>query len=141
MELVRNIAAVIGLIAAFLGLVTTLTNKGREAVGRFFSKNTKDLSVMMEEQMASLNDIYKKLDNMEDCQKTLQGTYETFERATKIQLRTIIVSCYHEHIGDKTIPMYKRKVVDQAHDIYHEYYHENSFTTSLYEEIKTWEIT
>jgi len=40
MDLVRDIAAIIGCISAFLALVATFSEKGRVAIRKFFTKHT-----------------------------------------------------------------------------------------------------
>lgn len=140
MDLIRDIAAVIGLIAAILGLVTTVSQKGREAVKRFFSRNTCDFQTAIERQNECLEELSKKLDAIQHDQEDLETLQKTFEKANSIQLRAVIVDGYYDHVKTRQVPIYKRKVIDQVYTIYHDYYKENSFTTSLYNEIIKWEI-
>ena len=132
-EIITLVLAIIGGISTFLGICTSLSKAGRSAIKRFFSKNTADL---YEENKAQTQKI-------EEIEKTLSAISTTLEGVKKISIsncRETIKEIYYRYYKEKRIPYYERKVVDNVYHVYHEDFHENTWITTLYNQIQNWEI-
>ena len=133
MELVKDIAAVIGVILSIITLLTACTQGGRSAIKAIFQKNTKDIRDENEKQTTDIATIKQTLNVL--LQKT-----EALEEVLKQQCRDTIKGIYYRYQKDKIIPLYERKTADSTHKIYTERFKGNTYETLLYNEIVKWEI-
>lgn len=132
-EIVKNIAAIIGCVLSVISLLTICTKGGRDLVRKVFQKNTKDLYKVNERQTADIEEIQKSL------QIVLQKM-EAGEEFTRQQCRNIIKNIYYKYQKDKKIPLYERKTADTTYEMYTQKYNGNSYAALLYREICKWEI-
>ena len=133
MEVVKNIAAIIGCILSAISLIMLCSKAGRAAIKRFFSRNTKDLH---EENAQQTKDI-------EEMSKTLNGIKQSIDALTEVskqQCRDTIKNIYYKYYREEKIPLYERKTADRTMDIYKKIYKENKYADLLYDEIKKWKI-
>lgn len=133
MEIIKDIAAIIGCILSFISLVTVCTKGGRAAVKRFFNNNTKEI---VEENAKQTNDIHDIKESLAQLATNFGSVQEVLEQ----QCRNTIKNIYYKYQHDKKIPLYERKTVDKTWDIYHNKFHQNSYVGLLYNEICKWEI-
>jgi len=133
MEIIKNIAAIIGCILSLISLITICSKGGRAAIKKFFSSNTKDLVEENEKQANDIHDIKESL-------KTLNEDFGSVRDVLEQQCRNTIKNIYYKYQHDKKIPLYERKTVDKTWDIYHNRFHQNSYVGLLYDEICKWEI-
>ena len=132
-EIITLVLAVIGGISTFLGICTTLSKAGRAAVKRFFSKNAADLYEENKAQTEKIGEIEKTLSEISN---TLDGV----KKVSISNCRETIKEIYYRYCKEKKIPYYDRKVVDNIYHIYHDDFHENTWITTLYTQIDTWDI-
>ena len=64
MEIIKNIAAIIGCILSIISLITLCTKGGRAFIRNFFKRNTKEIQDENERQTSDIQQIKKTLDLM-----------------------------------------------------------------------------
>ena len=133
MEIVKDIAAIIGCILSVISLLTICSKAGRDFIKGVFSKNTKDLHDENAQQSADIKEIKDTLDIIVD-------KLDAHEDVAKQQCRNIIKNIYYIYQAEKKIPLYERKTADATYAIYRERFDGNSYAKLLYTEICKWEI-
>lgn len=131
MEIVKDIAAVLGVICSFSAVLTICSKSAKTFIGNIFKKYGNDDSmVKIEEKLNSIND---KLDFIE----SLNAITVDF---TREQCRGIIKDAFYKYYDTKTIPLYEHKYLLKIKDIYVGRLHGNSFAKELLDEMDSWDI-
>lgn len=133
MEVIKNIAAIIGLVLSIVSFITLCTKGGRKFIKSFFQKNTKDIQIENQRQTKDIEEIKGTLE-------VLLQKAEGHDEVSKQQCRDTIKNIYYKYQKEKRIPLYERKTADRTYDIYTNIFHGNSYATLLYTEICKWEI-
>ena len=133
LELVENIAALLGVILSAITLITLCTKGGRAVLKGIFSRQSKDIIEENKQQEADIKAISGKLDDV-------LATTSVLRLVAVQQLRDTIKTIYYKYQAEKKIPLYERKTADKTYKIYHEKFKENTYATLLYNEICKWEI-
>lgn len=133
MEIIKNIAAVIGCILSATSLIALCTKGGRNFIKAFFQKNAKDLYEENKRQSADIEKIKNILDIL--LKKT-----DAQDEVLKQNCRNTLKDIYYKYQRDKRIPLYERKTADHVYKIYNETFNGNSYAALLYSEICKWEI-
>jgi len=133
MEIIKDIAAVVGCILSVISLVVLCTKGGRAFIVKIFSKNTAEIRKENEQQSKDIKEIKETLEYLK---KKVEG----FEEVSRQQCRNIIKNIYYSYQKDKKIPLYERKTADAVFNTYSTILNGNSYVTLLYGEICKWEI-
>lgn len=133
MEIIKNVAAVIGCILSIISLITLCTKGGRAFIHSFFKRNTKEIQDENERQTSDIQQIKETLDLM-------LLKFDGLEEVSMQQCRDTIKTIYYKYQKDKHIPLYERKTADKTYHIYTTIFHGNSYASLLYKEICKWEI-
>lgn len=133
MEVLKDIAAAIGLILSVVSLLTLCTKGGRSLIAKMFAKNTHDIVEENRIQTQNIKEIKDQLDVL--LRKV--GTLQDFSMQ---QCRNTIKTIYYAYVNEQRIPLYERKTADFAYKIYTEEFNGNSYASLLYEEIVKWPV-
>ena len=133
MEVVKDIAAIVGVVLSIISLITLCSKGGRSFVKNIFLKNTADIREQDKQQNSDIALIKN------DVSALLTKT-EIIEEVSKQQCRDTIKAIYYKYQKDKVIPLYERKTADSVHKIYSEKFEGNSYENLLYNEIIKWEL-
>lgn len=133
MEIIKNIAAVVGCILSLISLITLCSKGGRAFIKSFFLRNTRELH---EENQHQSNDIKEIKQTLNDMMAKFSG----LEEVSMQQCRDTIKNIYYKYQSTKKIPLYERKTADKTYKIYHDTFNGNSYASLLYNEICKWEI-
>ena len=133
MEIIKDIAAVVGCIVSIITLLTLTTKGGRNFIIKLFKKHTKELVETNQKQNEAIEKISNSLD-------TVLEKLDVLEEVSKQDCRNIIKNIYYKYQASKKIPLYERKTADKTYELYHEILHGNSYIVLLYKEIIKWEI-
>ena len=133
MEIVKDIAAVVGCVVSIITLLTLTTKGGRNFIIKLFKKHTKELVETNQKQNESIADIKNSLHIMLE-------KLDVLEEVSRQDCRNIIKNIYYKYQGSKKIPLYERKTADKTYELYHEILKGNSYIVLLYNEIIKWEI-
>lgn len=133
MEIIKNIAAIVGCILSLITLLTICSKAGRSVIKNIFQRHTSDLVDENKQQTedikcikGQLSQVLIKMDNLEELSKQ--------------QCRDTIKEIYYKYNTTKVIPLYERKTADKTYSIYTDVFNGNSYATLLYGEICKWEI-
>lgn len=140
MDIVKDIAAIIGCILAAFNLVAICTKQGRALIRNWFSRNTKDLQEENRQQSEEIQKISALVEDFSNRFDKFEERFGAIEENARQQCRNTIKNIYYRYQKDRKIPLYERKTADKTYDIYHNQLHGNSYAKLLYEEICKWEI-
>lgn len=132
-EIVKDVAAVIGCILSLFSLIALTSKSGRAFVQDLFKRNTQDLRRVNQQQSSDIKAIKKDLE-------TVLKKFDALEEVSKQQCRNTIKNIYYKYQKEKKIPLYERKTADKTYDIYSRIFKGNSYATLLHNEITKWEI-
>ena len=133
MEVIRNIAAVVGCLVSVITLLSICSKTGRAFITGLFKRNTKTLHEENEQQTKDIREIQNTLNLM-------MIKFSALEEVSMQQCRNTIKNIYYKYCTVKRIPLYERKTADKTYRIYTEVFHGNSYASLLYKEICKWEI-
>lgn len=133
MEVIKDIAAIIGLVLSIISLITICSKGGRRFIRSIFQKNTKDILDENKRQSQDIEDIKR---NVEELLKKSKG----HDEVSRQQCRDTLKNIYYKYQKDKKIPLYERKTADRTYEIYTKILDGNSYAQLLYNEICKWEI-
>lgn len=133
MEIVKDIAAAIGLILSIISLLTVFTKGGRTFVKNLFKKNTQEINDTNCQQNKDIEEIKQLLNKF-------SIDMELVKDGTKQELRNVIKNIYYRYRVEKRIPIYERKTADATYTLYNGGFHSNSYISLLYQEICKWDI-
>ncbi len=133
MEIVKDIAAIIGLVLSIISLITLSTKGGRAAIKSMFKRNTKEI----------VEDNARQTKDIEEIKEILNGIQETLGAVKEVsmqQCRDTIKEIYYKYCRIEEIPLYERKTADFSYAIYDKKFHGNTYAKTLYDEIIKWKI-
>lgn len=133
MEVIKNIAAVVGCLVSIITLISICSKTGRAFITGLFKRNTMSLHEENEQQTKDIKEIQGTLNLMME-------KFGALEEVSMQQCRNTIKNIYYKYCTVKRIPLYERKTVDKTYRIYREVFHGNSYASLLYKEICKWEI-
>lgn len=133
-EIVKNIAAIIGCILSTITLISACTKGGRAALKAIFMHSGgKEIIENDTKQTEEITAIKNSLVEIESSLVILT-------EHSKQQCRNTLKNIYYKYCQDKKIPLYERRTADKVYDIYCNKFKGNSYAKLLYTEISSWEI-
>lgn len=133
MEIVKDVAAIIGLVLSIITLLTLCSKGGRAAIKSIFKKETKDIVNENKQQTQDIAAIKKDVE-------ALLVKIGVIQEFSKQQCRNTLKMIYYKYCNTKKIPLFERKTADKTYDLYVKQLKGNSYANLLYDEIKKWEI-
>lgn len=133
MEVIRNIAAIVGCIISIITLLSICSKTGRAFITGLFRRNTLSLHEENAQQSKDIKEIQDTLNQM-------MIKFGGLEEVSMQQCRNTIKNVYYKYYKTKKVPLYERKTVDKTYRIYREVFHGNSYASLLYNEICKWEV-
>lgn len=138
-EVIKDIATVLGCGSVAFGLVCSLSKSTREWISKLFAKKQHE-----ERQDKTLDGFCDKLDDYiksnEEFKKILLEDMEIQKEFSRDQCRNIIKDIFYRYCNDKKIPLYEYKVATDTYTTYSNKFHGNHYIALLYKEISKWEI-
>lgn len=133
MEVIRNIAAIVGCLVSIITLLSICSKTGRAFITGLFKRNTMSLHEENEQQSKDIKEIQDTLNQM-------MIKFGGLEEVSMQQCRNTIKNVYYKYYKTKKVPLYERKTVDKTYRIYRDVFHGNSYASLLYNEICKWEV-
>lgn len=131
MEIVKDIAAVLGVICSFSAVLTICSKSAKAFIANIFKKYGHDDSmVKIEEKLNSIDD---KLDSIE----SLNAITVDF---TREQCRILLKDMFYKYYDEKVLPVYEYKMLLKLEDFYVNRLHGNTFIKDIIKTMKTWPI-
>ena len=139
MEVVKNIAAIIGVILSAASLLTLLSKSVRNAIVNMFKKYGKS-----DEVSDSIAQIKSMLERHIEDEKEFNGNVIEMNKIniefTMTQCRNIIKTIFYKYNDTNVLPLYEKKTLMNVENLYVNRMHGNSFAVLLLEEMSKWEV-
>lgn len=163
-EIVKNIAAVLGCVVTLSGILSVIFKNVRKFFQKIFSKifniygekkeiqtlkdyideNIKSLQSSVEKLTKVIEDLSVKQDKhfemYEDKIQNLEKLMDIDTEFVRTQCRAIIKNMYYKYCKEEKLPLYEYKTLLKVEELYIIKCHGNSFAGDLIKRMKTWEI-
>lgn len=133
MDLVRDIASIVGLVMSTIAFITLFTNFGKKIITKLFTSMNKEIVNKNTQQDQSLLEVLESISK-------IKSDIDIVKASAEQRCRDTLKDIYYRHCNDKKIHLYERKTADAVYLIYSEKFKANSYAKLIYEEIKKWEI-
>lgn len=143
MEVVKNIAAVLGVIlsaASVLALISKTVRQFFSAIfGRLFRKygKTDQVSEDITEIKALLE---RHIDEEKEFKEHIKEMNDINMEFTRTQCRNIIKTIFYKYKDTKILPLYEKKTLINVEELYIKRLKGNSFASLLLKEMSDWEV-
>lgn len=134
MELVKDIAAVVGLVLSFSSLLTLVCKPVRRMVVSFITRQSGKSE--MERQIAEIRDML--LEHLE-ADKLEQANAADDREALLCLLRSSITQVYYTYLPTKQVPAHQYKNTIYLTDVYTKL-GGNSYVATVVENMKEWDV-
>lgn len=143
MEIIKNIAAVLGVVLTAANLLMLFSEKARSVVSKIIRHIFKKYG-RKDETDTEIADIKKMLvQHIEEEREFKNGVMEMNEiniEFTKTQCRNIIKNIFYKYNDTKVLPLYEKKTLMSVEDLYINRLGGNSFAALLLDEMSHWTI-
>lgn len=142
MEIVRDLAAVLGLVLTIASVIVLCSKTVKNLLASVFKKYGNDNELI--EIKKTLNDLNENLMNHIEESKVFNGEIKENNdislEFTRTQCRSLIKNMYYKYFDSKTLPLYEYKTLLTLEDLYVNRCNGNSFAQNLILQMKKWEI-
>lgn len=143
MNLIRDIAAIIGCISAFLALVATFSEKGQVAIRKIFTKHTQQIIDTDNKQNEEIKEIKDLLVNFINTTKEqndkIDAKLESISEGSKDMLRQRIMSYYYKGKQYRELSIYQKEAVDELYKDYKKL-GGNNYIDKYYARMSEWNV-
>ena len=115
MEIVKDIAAIIGCLLSIISLVTICTKKGRMIIRNFVLKNTEDIQKENQRQADDIEAIKDMIEELSVRFDEFGERFDSVEENARQQCRNTIKHIYYRYQSSQKIPLYERKTADKTY--------------------------
>ena len=143
MEVIKNIAAVIGVVLSAASLLTFVSEKARNVAAKFFGHIFKKYGNKdsLDTEIANIKELLER--HIEEENTFREGVMRMNEiniEFTKTQCRNIIKNIFYKYNDRKILPLYEKKTLMYIDDLYIKTLDGNSFAALLLSEMSNWDI-
>jgi len=139
MEVIKDVAAVLGVILSFASVITLLSKNARTALTKLIRKygNAEEAETTIGEIKALLE---RHITDDERFKAELKTQSEINLEFTKTQCRSLIKNTFYRYEDSRVLPLYEKKTLILIEDLYINRLKGNSFAEFLLDEMRDWEI-
>lgn len=134
MEIVKNIATIVGLIISVSALLCTTIPNLRSAIARWAFKDHDRESLRKE-----VSEIKTMLQTRIDEDQKISAELGKLTESQQCVLRNNIMTIYYQHIDDKTLHTYEMENLSHMKDAY-DALDGNSFVGAIYAQMQDWTV-
>ena len=135
MEIVKNVAAILGAILSLASVITLFCRPIKAWLAQYLSKYQKEQAD--NERNQQIQDTLARLEkSIEDIKEANDITVDY----TREQIRGLIKEMFYEYYDEKVLPLYEHKWLLKLEDLYIRRLHGNSFASELIAEMKKWSV-
>lgn len=139
MEVVKNIAAILGAILSAASVITLVSKTVRRSIANFFKKYGK--TDVVSEDIAEIKKLLERhMDEDKEFKKDVSATNDIMAEFMRTQCRTIIKNIFYKYDDAKVLPLYEKKTLMSVEDLYVNKLHGNSFAMLMLDEMSHWTI-
>lgn len=135
MEIVKNIAAILGAILSLSAVVTLCCKPIKAWLGHYLERYNKERDEDERE-----NELQETLARLETAMKDIKVANDITVDYTRERIRGTIKEMFYEYYGERKLPLYERKWLLKLEDLYINRLHGNSFAAELIAEMKKWPV-
>ena len=134
MEIIKDIATIIGLVLSAITLITLCCKPLRRKIGNVIRKASN-----MEETSEALEEVRAMMQQLMATQESNQAMMENFQESQLSLLRDSITRLYFKYLPEKEVPAYGRKDMVNLIESYQKL-GGNSYVRTIYEEFMDWPV-
>ena len=134
MEIIKDIATVIGLILSAITLITLCCKPLRRKIGNVIRKASN-----MEETSQALDEVRAMMQQIMATEESKQELMTHFQESQLSLLRDSITRLYFKYLPEKQVPAYGRKDMVNLFESYQKL-GGNSYVRTIYEEFMDWPV-
>ena len=139
MEIIKDIAAIIGVILSAASLLALLSKTIRGAIVKLFKKYSNDDDV--KKSIAEIKTMLEEhIEEEKEAKEKVVQANEISMEFIKTQCRNIIKSIFYKYNDVKVLPLYEKKTLMNVEDLYVKRLNGNSFAALLIEEMSHWDV-
>ena len=147
MELVKDVAAVIGLILSAIALLTWIFKPIRHFWAKLFHASSKELREENAKQTADIQKILKnqeqtlnRVDSLELTIDKMGVQMSNVEGVSRQQCRDTIKSIYYKYCKTEELPLYEKKTLIKTWEAYQKFPEANSYAKLLMDIMDGWKV-
>ena len=139
MEVVKNIAAVLGVILSATSVLALVSKTVRSAIARLFHKygNTDEINESITEIKSLLE---RHIAEEKEFKENITEMNDITMEFTRTQCRNIIKNIFYKYNDTKVLPLYEKKTLKYVEELYIKKLEGNSFASLLLDEMSEWEV-
>ena len=138
-EVVKNIAAVVGCVLSCVSLATLCVKPIRQKFTAFVKRTSNQDEV--ETQLAEIKQILvDHIASDTDYHTRVEASLAVSETFTETQCRNILKQIFYRHRVDKVLPLYEKKTLMDIEELYIVKMKKNHWGKTLIEEMNTWAV-
>lgn len=134
LELVKNVAAIVGCISACIGLITLICKPLRKRLVGFVQRHAGSSEISEIKTM-----LQQKIDDDKVRDDEIKEALAITTEFTEKQCRNIIKNIFYHYKENKTLPLYERKTLMDIEELYIDRMHKNHWGQTLINEMKKWD--
>lgn len=139
MEVVKNVAAILGAILSAASVITLVSKTVRLSIANFFRKYGK--TDVVSDDIAEIKKLLERhMDEDKEFKKAVSATNDIMAEFMRTQCRTIIKNIFYKYDDTKVLPLYEKKTLMSVEDLYVNKLHGNSFAMLMLDEMSHWTI-
>ena len=135
MEIVKNVAAILGAILSLASVITLFCRPIKAWLAQYLSKYQKEQADNDRNQQ-----IQDTLARLEKSIKDIKEANDITVDYTREQIRGLIKEMFYEYYDEKVLPLHEHKWLLKLEDLYIRRLHGNSFASELIAEMKKWPV-
>lgn len=145
MNLVKDIASILGLFISFITVFGIIIKPIRKKIVGFIKKSSeqdettkavRDLSELLNEHIKNDKNYREEMSRMINNASNDATVNKSF---LVLYARNLVRSMFYKYLPEKKLPLYERKTLIAIEDLYIVKLHENSDTKLLIDTMKTWD--
>lgn len=139
MEVVKNIAAVLGAVLSAASVITLVSKTTRRAIAGFFRRYGRSDEVS--DSIAEIKKLLERhINEDKEFKESVAVTNDIMTEFARTQCRTIIKNIFYKYNDTKVLPLYEKKTLMCVEDLYINRLHGNSFAKLMLDEMSNWKI-
>ena len=142
MEIIKDVAAVVGCILSCVSLATIIFKPIRKAFVNAVANiaDTSEEKEFRDEILKEISSLHNKVDQMQVQVNQINNNEQKSEKALTDMIRERIVEIYYANLNTKKLHYEEWETINALFDSYSTF-HGNSFVKGLIDQMSHWEIT
>jgi len=142
MEVVKDIAAVLGVILSAASILALVSKTARASIAKVFRKyGEADKVEANTDMIAEIKTLLEKhIEEDKGFKESIVENNEINLEFTRTQCRNIIKNIFYRYNDTKVLPLYEKKTLMSIEELYVKRLQGNSFASLLLDEMREWDV-